>query len=92
MRRRYNRNKNTFFLLTILILVGIGIAYAILTEQLNINNILSYDAMKWEVGFSSIVDDGGTIESSGVISDDGKSITVTCDFGHTASQESCIAK
>ena len=56
MGRRRNQSKNTMFLLLVLILLGIGIAYAILTENLTINNTVSYDAMKWDVGFTSAED------------------------------------
>mgnify|MGYP003303395978 CR=1 FL=1 len=56
MRRRHNQSKNTMFLVIILLLIGIGIAYAILTETLTINNTVSYDAMKWDVGFTSAED------------------------------------
>ena len=56
MGRRRNQSKNTMFLLLVLILLGIGIAYAVLTEQLTINNTVSYDAMKWDVGVTSAED------------------------------------
>ena len=38
MRRRKNQTKKTFFLLAFLVLIGIGIAYAVLTEKLTLNN------------------------------------------------------
>ena len=56
MRRRSNQRTNTILLVIVLLLVGIGIAYAVLTEQLTINNTVSYDAMKWDVGFTAAED------------------------------------
>ena len=56
MGRRRNQSKNTMFLLLFLVILGIGIAYAVLTETLTINNTVSYDAMKWDVGFTAVED------------------------------------
>ena len=92
MRRSNDQRKKLLFLLIFLVLVWFGVAYAVLTERLVINNTLSYDAMKWEVGFSKTEDNGGTITSTSSITNEGKSITVNCDFGENTGQETCIVK
>lgn len=48
--------KNLMFIIIILFAVALGIGYAVLTEKLTINNTVSYDAMKWDVGFVDIKD------------------------------------
>lgn len=91
MRKRHAQKK--FLLMSfLLIVVGLGIGYAILSQRLNISNSVLFDNMKWDVGFSSVADNGGTITSTSSISSDGKSITVNCDFGSSFDQESCIVK
>jgi hypothetical protein len=90
---RYRQSKNNFyFIIVILFILGIGIGYAVLNERLTIDNTISYASMKWDVGFASVEDAGGTIESTGSISNDGKSINVSCNLGLSTSRESCIVK
>ena len=55
--RLCNKDKNRLLiLLLMLIVLCIGVGYAILTQQLTINNTVFYDSMKWDVGFTSAVD------------------------------------
>ena len=59
---RYNQAKHNFyFIIVMLFILGIGIGYAVLTERLTIDNTISYASMKWDVGFASVEDAGGTI-------------------------------
>ena len=55
MRRSREKN-NLILLLVILFVLTVGIGYAVLTEQLTINNTISYDSMKWDVGFTAAED------------------------------------
>ena len=48
-----NNNKKIIPILLVLFIIGLTIGYAVLTEQLTINNTVSYDAMKWDVGFTA---------------------------------------
>ena len=90
--RRVNHKKKLTSIIIALIVVLLGVGYALLTQKINIGNTLSYDSIKWNVGFSNIVDYGGTITSTSSVSEDGKTITINCDFGTSSKQESCIVK
>ena len=85
--RKYINNKNKLtFIIIALAVVFIGVGYSFLTQQLTLENTVSYDSMKWEVGFSEVVDNGGTKPSTGNIIDNGKAITVSCDIGMSTKQ------
>ena len=92
MRRNRKTKRKLFITLVMLSILSIGLGYAILTETLTISNSVAISEMKWDVGFSSVSDNGGTILSESTISTDKKSITVTCDFGLSTSEETCIVK
>ena len=96
MKKNYNKKK---FLLMVLLLfvVGLGIGYAILTEQLSINNTINYGTMKWDVGFTEIVDlsqynpPEDVILANVEISQDKKSLSVACDIGVRTDAVECDA-
>ena len=91
--KKNKKTKTKFFVtLAILFILSIGIGYAALTQKLTISHSVTINEMKWDVGFSSVSDNGGTILSESTISTDKKSITVTCDFGLSTSEETCIVK
>lgn len=92
MKRNNNIQKHLFVSLLMLIVLAVGIGYAVLSEQLTISNTISYDSMKWNVGFSAAIDGGGTINSNPTILSDKKTIVVTCDVGISTSSETCISK
>ena len=92
MRRNKKQKKSFVVTLCLLITVVLGIGYAVLSQQLSINGGLEYGTMKWDVGFSSATNGGGTINSNPTIADDKKSITITCDIGTSTASETCIAK
>ena len=56
MRRRNKSKNNLLILLLVLIVLGVGIGYAVLSERLTIDNTISYDSMKWDVGFTATED------------------------------------
>lgn len=93
---KYRHNKNVLYVfLIILFTLCFGVGYAILTEQLKVNNYVTYDAMKWNVGFTGVeaVDEIMTdIISVVSISDDKKTIYINCDFGKNTSSKECVAK
>ena len=90
---KYNQSKHNFyFIIVILFVLGIGIGYAVLSERLTIDNTISYDSMKWDIGFTSTSDNGGSVTSIPTISSDKKSITISCDLGTSTKSETCIAK
>ena len=92
--RRYNKfeKKKTIVWICLLFALGLGIGYAILSEKLSVNGTLNYGSMVWDVGFSSATDGGGTITSSPTLSNDKKTITVSCNIGTSTKSETCIAK
>ena len=91
--KKYNQTKkNFYYVLIMFFILSLCVGYAVLTQQLSINNIVNYDAMKWDVGFTSAVDGEGSIKSLSAISSDKKSVTVTCDVGTSTSSETCIVK
>ena len=68
MNKKDKRNLLLLFLL--LFAFGIGLGYAVLSQQLQITNTVKYDSMKWNVGFDSAVDNGGSVNSNSEISSD----------------------
>lgn len=90
MKRK--QKKNNYILLLILLALGLGLGYAVLTEKLSINNTIHYGAITWDVGFSEAIDGSGTVTSTPTISQDKKTITVTCNIGTSTKSETCIAK
>lgn len=92
---KYNYGKDTRNLgiyIFLLIAVGLGIGYAVLTERLALESSVNYNAMNWDVGFSEATDGNGTVQAVPSISPDKKSISVTCDLGTSTKSETCIAK
>lgn len=93
MRRRNNFEKNKMIIgLCLLLALGIGLGYAVLTEQLKLTGSANYNAMAWEVGFSEASDGNGSVLAVPTISPDKKTISVTCDLGTSTKAETCIAK
>jgi hypothetical protein len=90
MKRK--QKKSLYIPLLLLIAVGLGIGYAVLSEQLSINNTVHYGAIAWDVGFSEAVDGGGSITSTSSLSSDKKTVTVTCNVGTSTASETCVAK
>ena len=92
MKNQKKEKKKIHLFLFLFLLIIIGLGYAVLTGKLSINNSLNYDSIKWNVGFSQAVDNGGTIKSIPTISDDKKSITIECNIGTSTNSETCITK
>ena len=89
--KQANFEKNKFLGIVLFLLVfAIGIGYAILTETLTISNTVNYDSMKWNIGFTSTSDNGGSKTSIPSISSDKKSINISCDLGTTVSSETIL--
>lgn len=87
------KEKKVLILLVILLVtIGIAIGYAVLTDQLKVKGSVNYETIKMDVGFSTTEDGGGTVSSSSSISEDKKSITITCDLGTSSLSETCITK
>lgn len=86
------RKRNFYLLLVVLFVVSVGIGYSALTQQLKIDNTVSYDAMKWDVGFSSVTPVQwveGSVLPSVTVSEDKKTIYIDCDFGSSTSSKEC---
>lgn len=80
--KKYKKHKHKlYYLIIILLILCIGIGYAVLNETLTISNGIVLNEMKWDVGFSKIEDNSGDVKAEAEISNDGKTITVYCDFG-----------
>lgn len=95
MNRREQSKKNNrklFFMLMLLLAFGIGLGYAVLTEQLSINNTVKYGSMKWNVGFVEVDGTLGSVTAVPSLSTDKKTITVTCDLGISSASETCIVE
>ncbi len=84
--------RNLLLLFLILFAFGIGLGYAVLSQQLQITNTVKYDSMKWNVGFDSAVDNGGSVNANPQISSDKKTMTIACDLGLSVKSETCIVK
>ncbi|MBO5414257.1 MAG: hypothetical protein J6A17_01385, partial [Bacilli bacterium] len=81
MRKYKSKKVRLLLVLAILLVLGIGIGYSVLTEKLEVESSVAINEMKWDIGFSSSEDNGGSILSESSISDDGKTLTVMCNFG-----------
>ncbi len=92
MKTYKQNNKKTIMLLLILLAIGLGIGYAVLTEKLTINSTVEYNSMKWNVGFISAIDGEGSVTTTPSISNDKKTITITCNLGTSTKSENCIVK
>ena len=91
--RNYKKQKiQLILILTILLVLGIGIGYSALSEKLKFNSTISLSEINWDIGFTSVEDNGGTVLSESSILNDGKSITVLCDFGTNTKQQTCTTK
>ena len=91
-RNKKNEKKKLVLWIFILLALGLGLGYAILSEQLKLNGSVNYGAMAWDVGFTTAVDGGGSIEAVPVVSTDRKNVTVSCNVGTSTKSETCIAK
>ena len=93
-RNKQEKNdKNKLALLLLLILTfGIGLGYAVLSQQLQITNTVNYGSMKWNIGFTEAVNHDGTITAAPSVSSDKKTVTISCDLGTSTKSETCIAK
>ena len=92
MRKNNNEKKKMIIWICLLFALVLGIGYAVLTEKLSVDGTVEYGAMAWDVGFSSVTDGGGTITSTPTLSNDKKSITVSCNIGVSSKSETCIVK
>lgn len=89
--KRYSQSKKKFyFILIMLFILSIGIGYAVLTEKLTIYNTVSYNSMKWDIGFSSASDNGGSVTAVPTISSNKKSLSIACDIGTSTEPETCV--
>jgi surface protein len=92
MNRYKKQQQNFYFILSFLLILGLGIGYALLSEKLTLSNSISLSEMKWDVGFSNVEDNGSTISTTAEITNNGKSITVICDIGTNTDQQICTVK
>lgn len=91
--QKNKKDKNKILLLLLfLVSFGLGLGYAVLTQQLSITNTVNYGSMKWNVGFNTASDDGGSVTASPVVSDDKKTLSITCDLGTSVEAKTCIVK
>ena len=84
--------KKLLLLLLLLLIFVVGIGYAVLSQNLKIEGEVNYGSMKWNVGFTTAADNGGTVEATSSVSADKKSVTVSCDLGTSTESETCIVK
>ena len=73
----------------LLLTFGVGLGYAILSQQLSINNTVNYRDMKWNVGFKYATGYSGTVTANPSLSNDKKTISVSCDLGTSTKSETC---
>lgn len=94
MRKYRIRKRNFYILLIVLFVLSVGIGYSALTQRLNIDNTVSYDAMKWDVGFINVSPVQWSVNSVlpvVSVSDDKKTVYIDCDFGSSTSSTECVA-
>ena len=75
-----------------LFVTALGIGYAVLSQNLKVEGNVNYDTMSWDVGFSEVSDGNGTINANPVVSEDGKTVTITCNLEKSLNSKTCIAK
>ena len=94
MRQTNNKKevKKIIILGAILLTIGLGIGYAILSEQLKLNGSVNYNSMNWEIGFATVSDGNGSVVANTAVSEDKKTITINCNVGTSTKSETCIAK
>jgi hypothetical protein len=92
MRNNKIEKKKTIIWICLLFALSLGVGYAVLAEKLELNGSVNYGSMSWDVGFTTVVDGEGTIPSSPTLSQDKKTVTVSCNVGTSTSSETCIAK
>ena len=97
MKKRVTGKRKFWLSILLLTIIGLGVGYSYLSQQLTINNTVNYGSMKWNVSFTDVEDVSAEIgirdeemlhyigvepkESTFVISEDGKSVSVNIDFG-----------
>lgn len=91
-KNNYFEKKKTVIWMCLLLVLGLAIGYAVLTQRLSVDGTVNYGAISWDVGFSKVSDGGGTVLVSPILSDDKKSITLSCNVGTSTESETCIAK
>ena len=92
MKREKKEKKKILVLICLLFIFGLGLGYAVLSEQLTLNSSVNYETMKWSVGFSASSNGSGTVAATTSVSEDKKTLTITCNLGTSTSAETCIAK
>ena len=92
MRKYKSKKIKLLLVLAILAILGVGIGYSVLTEKLDVESSVAINEMKWDIGFSSSEDNGGSILSESNISNNGKTLNVMCDFGSNTKQKDCTVK
>lgn len=90
IRNTKKEKKKLYTLIGCLLTISLGLGYAILNDKLTINSTLNYGAISWDVGFTEALDGDGTIVATPTISEDKRSITVSCDVGTSLNPETCI--
>lgn len=91
-KREENKKKKLIIIIVLFFTLFIGIGYAVLTELLTFDGTIKYGEMKWNIGFSEASNGAGTVSSNPQLSEDKKTITVTCNVGTSTASETCIAK
>ena len=97
------------FVLSIILLciIGLGIGYSYLSQELKINNTVNYGSMKWNVRFDYVEDytgitdelqyvidyfDAAVLKTYPTLSDDAKSINFNFNFGNNTKAKFVFVK
>ena len=94
MRKKDNKKENKKLIVGViaLLVIALGIGYAVLSQRLKVEGNVNYDTMAWDVGFNRVSDGNGTINANPVVSEDQKTVTITCNLEKSLNSETCIAK
>lgn len=91
--RRTNHERTKFIGSVLFLLVfAVGIGYAVLTERLTVDQTINYESMKWDVGFTLAVNGNGTVDSVPTLSQDKRTISVSCNIGMTSESQTCVTR
>ena len=97
MKKRVTGKRKFWLSILLLTIIGLGVGYSYLSQQLTINNTVNYGSMKWNVSFTDVEDvsdefegnnpdmletlNADVIDTNVALSSDKKSISLSFDFG-----------
>ena len=89
MRNHRKINKHFRSLILLILILTLGLGYAVLTQRLSIGANISYPAIKKDIGFSSATDNSGGFPSYSTISENKKTLEIICMVDDASLSNTC---